>query len=312
MPQNHSEGITVEFLKTASLDEAITMLFGAGLRIAGRHPVYGGDINRSYRLSLSDGSALFMKCNTAKNLSFFTAEAQGLAALREAGAIGVPKALAVGTDHAQGVSFLLMEYLESAPRVGQYWEMFGRELAALHRADCSGAAGSDSSLPFGFDKDNYIGASPQKNTPTADWLTFFRDCRLLPQFKMAERYFDPGTHRQCERLLNRLDFHLAEPEFPSLIHGDLWSGNAVCGPDGKAWILDPAAYVGHFEAELAMTELFGGFPSAFYQAYREVNPIDSGYRDRRDLYNLYHLLNHLNLFGGSYLSSVRQILNRYS
>ena len=95
------------------------MLFGAGLRIAGRHPVYGGDINRSYRLSLSDGSALFMKCNTAKNLSFFTAEAQGLAALREAGAIGVPKALAVGTDQAQGVSFLLMEYLESAPRVGQ-------------------------------------------------------------------------------------------------------------------------------------------------------------------------------------------------
>ena len=129
---------------------------------------------------------------------------------------------------------------------------------------------------------------------------------------MAERYFDPGTRRQCERLLDRLDSRLAEPEFPSLIHGDLWSGNAVCGPDGKAWILDPAAYVGHFEAELAMTELFGGFPTAFYEAYREVNPIDSGYRDRRDLYNLYHLLNHLNLFGGSYLSSVRQILSRYS
>ena len=302
----------MEFLKTDSLDAAITTLFGDSLRIAGRHPVYGGDINRSYRLSLSDGSDLFMKCNTVKNLSFFTAEAQGLAALRGTGAIGVPKPLALGTDQAQGISFLLMEYLEPAPKVSHYWEVFGHELAALHRADCSGAVPGDGSLPFGFVTDNYIGASPQRNTPAADWITFFRECRLLPQFKMAEGYFDSGTRLQCTRLLDHLDSYLMEPEFPSLLHGDLWSGNAVCGPDGKAWILDPAAYVGHFEAELAMTELFGGFPAAFYQAYREVNPIDSGYRDRRDLYNLYHLLNHLNLFGGSYLSSVRQILNRYS
>ena len=302
----------MEFLRTDSMDAAITTLFGAGVRVAGRHPVYGGDINRSYRLSLSDGSSLFMKCNAVRNLPFFTTEAQGLAALRGTGAIGVPNALAAGTDQTQGVSFLLMEYLEAAPRGSRSWETFGRELAALHRADCSKLASADGSLPFGFRTDNYIGASPQKNTPAADWLTFFRDCRLLPQFKVAERYFDPGTRRQCERLLDRLDSRLTETEFPSLLHGDLWSGNAVCGPDGKAWILDPAAYVGHFEAELAMTELFGGFPSAFYEAYREVNPIDSGYRDRRDLYNLYHLLNHLNLFGGSYLSSVRQILNRYA
>ena len=302
----------MDYLKTDSLDAAIVTLFGDSVRIAGRRPVYGGDINRSYRLSLSDGSVLFMKCNTVRNLPFFTAEAQGLAALRGTGAIGVPNALAVGTDLAQGVSFLLMEYLESAPRAGQYWEVFGRELAALHRNHCSKSASTDGSLPFGFAADNYIGASPQKNTPAADWLTFFRDRRLFPQFKMAERYFDPGTRRQCERLLDRLDSYLAEPDFPSLIHGDLWSGNAVCGPDGKAWILDPAAYVGHFEAELAMTELFGGFQAGFYGAYNEVNPIGSGYRDRRDLYNLYHLLNHLNLFGGSYLSSVRQILNRYS
>ena len=302
----------MELLKTDSLDAAVTTLFGNGVYVAGSHPVYGGDINQSYRLSLSDGSDLFMKCNTMGNLPFFTAEAQGLTALRGVGAIGVPKALAAGTDQAQGVSFLLMEYLDPAPKVSQYWEVFGRELAAFHRADCSGAAGSDGSLFFGFEADNYIGASPQKNTPAANWLTFFRDCRLLPQFKMAERYFDSGTRRQYERLLDRLDSRLTEPEFPSLIHGDLWSGNTVCGPDGKVWILDPAAYVGHFEAELAMTELFGGFPTAFYEAYREVNPIDSGYRDRRDLYNLYHLLNHLNLFGGSYLGSVRQILNRYS
>ena len=249
-----------------SLDAAITTLFGEGLRIAGRRPVYGGDINQSYRLSLSDGSNLFMKYNTVKNLSFFTAEAQGLAALRSAGAIGVPNAPAVGTDQAQGVSFLLMEYLEPALKIRQYWEAFGREPAALHRADSSSAVSADGPLLFGFGTDHYIGASPQKNTPAADWITFFRDCRLLPQLKMAERYFDAGTRRRCERLLDHLDSRLAEPEFPSLIHGDLWSGNAICGPDGRAWILDPAAYVGHFEAELAITELFGGFPAAFYHA----------------------------------------------
>ena len=215
----------MEFLKTDSLDTAVRTLFGNSLRVADRHPVYGGDINRSYRLSLSDGSALFMKCNTVRNLPFFTAEIQGLTALRRTGAIGVPNALAVGTDQTQGVSFLLMEYLESAPRVSQYWETFGRELAELHRADVFGAASADGSLPFGFATDNYIGASPQENTPAADWLTFFRDCRLLPQFKMAEKYFDSGTCRQCTRLLDRLDSRLAEPEFPSLIHGDLWSGN---------------------------------------------------------------------------------------
>ena len=302
----------LETVKFDSLDAAVRALFGDGVLIAGRRPVHGGDINQAYRLSLSDGSDLFMKCNSVKNLPFFTAEAQGLAALRGAGTIGVPNALAVGTDQAQGVSFLLMEYLDSAPQVSHYWEVFGHELAALHRAECSGMVSADGSLRFGFAADNYIGASPQKNTPAVSWLTFFRECRLLPQFKMAEGYFDPETRRKCERLLERLDSYLPEPEFPSLIHGDLWSGNAVCGPDGKAWILDPAAYVGHFEAELAMTELFGGFPSAFYAAYNEVNPIDGGYRDRRDLYNLYHLLNHLNLFGGSYLSSVRWILDRYA
>ena len=158
----------MEFLRTDSLDAAVTTLFGGGVRGAGRHPVYGGDINRSYRLSLSDGSSLFMKCNTVRNLPFFTAEAQGLAALRGTGAIGVPNALAAGTDQTQGVSFLLMEYLESAPRGSRYWETFGRELAALHRSHCSRFASAGGSLPFGFAADNYIGASLQKNTPAAD------------------------------------------------------------------------------------------------------------------------------------------------
>lgn len=294
-------------LKKNSLEEAINELFGENLRIVSKRPVYGGDINESYRLSLSDGTSVFMKCNRIANLSFFEAEAAGLEALGKIGTIGVPKALGLGTDQKQNISFLLMEYLETAPKCSQYWEVFGRELAALHQADCH----SFVQLSFGFQSDNYIGATLQINTPQKDWLTFFRECRLLPQMKMAEGYLNSQLRKKCRNLLDHLDSILLEPEFPSLIHGDLWSGNAVCGPDGKAWILDPAVYVGHFEAELAMTELFGGYPPSFYGAYREINPVDNGYRDRRDLYNLYHMLNHLNLFGGSYLSAVQRILNRY-
>ena len=301
----------MNILTANSLDQAITTVFGENLRIVSRRPVHGGDINESYCLSLSDGSAVFMKCNTLKNLPFFEAEAKGLEALRRTNAIGVPRALAIGTDKTQRMSFLLMEYLEHAARLTRYWEIFGRELAVLHRADCTEFAAAGQGRPFGFTHDNYIGASPQMNTPKENWITFFRECRLLPQIKMAERYLDSGMRKQCTKLLDHLDSYLTEPKFPSLIHGDLWSGNAVCGPNGKAWILDPAAYVGNYEAELAMTELFGSNPNTFYEAYDEIIPIDSGYRDRRDLYNLYHMLNHLNLFGASYLGSVQRIIKKY-
>ena len=204
------------------------------------------------------------------------------------------------------MSFLMMEYMKAAAKIDGYWEVFGRELALLHRVGCSHLA-----KRFGFPEDNYIGATPQKNAPMMNWVDFFRERRLLPQIKMAEHYFDANTRGLFTKLSDHLDNYLSEPERPSLIHGDLWSGNASTGPDGKAWIYDPAAYVGHHEAELAMTELFGKNPDEFYRAYNEVYPIDSGYKDRRDLYNLYHLLNHLNLFGGSYLGSVKGILGRY-
>ena len=290
-----------------TLEETIAEIFGSDLQIVGKQQVYGGDINNSYRLTLSDGTPVFLKSNTLKNLPFFEAEAKGLEALRQTNAIGVPKVLGIGTE--QNTSFLLMEYLEAAPRIDSYWELFGRELAALHRADTQHLTGTGK---FGFPADNFIGASPQKNTTMTSWVDFFRQCRLLPQIRMADRYFDTGLRQLSSKLLDRLDDYLSEPEFPSLLHGDLWSGNSAPGPDGKAWIFDPAAYVGHYEAELAMTELFGRCRPEFYRAYSEVTPIDSGYRDRRDLYNLYHLLNHLNLFGGSYLGSVRQILSRYA
>ena len=143
------------------------------------------------------------------------------------------------------------------------------------------------------------------------WISFFRDCRLVPQFRDAMHWFDDAARKQIAYLLDHLDVYLEEPEHPSLLHGDLWSGNFITGSDGNAWLIDPAAYVGHAEADLAMTELFGGFSQRFYDAYREVHPIHPGYGHRRELYNLYHLLNHLNLFGGSYLPSVNRVLRDF-
>ena len=164
---------------------------------------------------------------------------------------------------------------------------------------------------FGFTSDNYIGAGFQKNTPKDSFIEFFAECRLRVQFERASEYFDTSEIKAINAFLDRLDKYLIEPDHPSLLHGDLWGGNYITGPDGEAWLIDPAAYVGHFEADLAMTELFGGFRDEFYRAYFEVSPCQPGYEDRRDIYNLYHLLNHLNLFGAGYLSSVKGIVRRY-
>lgn len=293
-------------LPSNSIADAIASLFGPSVTVIDRQRVSGGDINRAYRLGLSNGETVFLKCNRPGLRGMFMAEARGLEALRNTRTIGVPQPLAVGADADE--AFLILEYLEPVKRRSDYWETFGRELAGLHRAICEPFPDGR----FGFPMDNYIGSTPQHNTPMDSWAAFFRERRLLPQMKLAWGLLDDAARRDLTRVTERLDALLPEPDFPSLIHGDLWSGNAVCGPDGKAWILDPAAYVGHFEAELAMTELFGGFPERFYRAYTEVNPIDSGYRDRRDLYNLYHLLNHLNLFGLSYLREVRAVAQRYA
>lgn len=164
---------------------------------------------------------------------------------------------------------------------------------------------------YGFCGDNFIGARPQANTAHESWISFFRDCRLEPQFRSAESYFDRGDRKKTGRLLDRLGDFLVEPERPSLLHGDLWSGNFLTGNDGRAWLIDPASYVGHAEADIAMTELFGGFSRTFYDAYKETGLLQPGYGRRRNLYNLYHLLNHLNMFGGSYLFPVKRIIGEY-
>ena len=292
-----------------SLDEALGSLFGDNIKIAQMKRIFGGDINESYGLTLTDGTYLFMKSNTGVKESFFTAEAEGLKAIASTRVIGTPHILCSGTDRAKaGGAFLLLEYIRSGERVSNYWEIFAQQLAAMHQAETAGFL--DEGV-YGFAHDNYIGARNQCNTPHNSWICFFRDCRLKPQLKEAAGYFDSAGLKKADKLLERLEDILVEPEHPSLLHGDLWSGNVITGNDGKAWLIDPAVYVGHAEADLAMTELFGGFPPAFYDAYKEAAGIQPGYAKRRDLYNLYHLLNHLNMFGRSYYPSVKRIIDYY-
>ena len=289
-----------------SISGAVKSHYGDDVSILKNKPVHGGDINEAWRLDLSDGSAAFLKTNSPGNLDFFLAEAAGLEEIGRTGTLSTPELFGLGTDGKEKCSFLLMEYSGPSPPSKDYWEEFGRKLALMHLAGKDSGTGG-----YGFDTDNYIGATPQENTRALSWISFYRDRRLSPQIRRAEAYFSADVLRKLDHLLERLDSLLREPEFPSLLHGDLWSGNVLPGNDGRAWLIDPAVYYGDAEADLAMTQLFGGFSTAFYGAYHEINPIDPGYRSRRDLYDLYHMLNHLNLFGPSYLNQVLSIVERY-
>ncbi len=293
----------------SSISDGIKACFGESVTIKESAYVGGGDINDARCIQLSSGEKIFVKSNSIDNKGFFEAEEIGIHAIAATQAIRVPKLLFRGVDESEGRAFLAMEYISGVDRAASFWEIFGRNLAAMHLADTKGFV---SGGLYGFDTDNYIGASKQMNQAKDTWVDFFRECRLEPQFEMAERYFDHSARKKISKLLDKLPELLTEPKQPSLLHGDLWSGNYIVGNDGKAWLIDPAVYVGHAEADLAMTELFGRFPSGFYEAYSAVNPIEPGYRDRRDLYNLYHLANHLNLFGESYLTAVFSTIDHYA
>lgn len=289
-----------------SLNDAVQRVYGSEITILEKRPVTGGDINEAYFLILSNGQKAFLKENTKDNAGFFKAEASGLEALSQSGKIGVPSVHAYGTYEKK--SFLLMDCLEAGRMKKSFWEDFGHSLAAVHK---SSVAFLYPEKKYGFTDDNYIGAGFQKNTWNDSWIGFFRDCRILPQLNRAKRMLPAKDIARIERLMEHLDEYLIEPDQPSLLHGDLWSGNFVVGPDGKSWLIDPAAYIGNAEADIAMTELFGGFSEAFYFAYRESGLLQQGYEDRRDIYNLYHLLNHLNSFGESYLYAVEHIITRF-
>jgi fructosamine-3-kinase len=260
--------------------------------------VGGGCINNSTVLKTERGETFFLKTNRRCPADMFAREAEGLLALRVSDGPRVPEPYLWGGD------FILLEDLSPAPRRPVYWSQFGRCLALLH---------NHVQAEFGFNHDNYIGSTPQPNDWTSDGYVFFAQHRLNFQAKLAleSGLLDPRHVHRVEALTAKLP-DLVPPQPASLIHGDLWSGNALTGPQGEPAIIDPATHYGWGEAELAMTALFGAFADTFYLAYQEVRPLEPGYRGRFPIYNLYHLLNHLNLFGRGYLGQVLSILDRYA
>lgn len=284
----------------------IEEFFGSDAYVIKKQRIFGGDANDAFLLYLNDGRKIFLKENSIDNADFFRAEAEGVTAIKDTKAVRVPEILGSGAD--ENSSYLLMEYIESSNTSKGYWEKLGTALANMHKADTEKYVNGKG---YGFYSDNYIGAGKQKNTIKSGWIKFFSECRLRPQFELAERYFDERDIRNINYLLDHLDKYLYEPEKPSLLHGDLWSGNILSDEKGDPVLIDPAVYVGCSEADIAMTELFGGFREAFYRSYFEEMGSVPGYEDRRDLYNLYHLTNHLNLFGRSYLGSVKRIVSNF-
>lgn len=262
--------------------------------------VSGGCINTALVLAGREGR-YFVKVNRAASLGMFEAEAAGLAELAGAGAVRVPAPLCTG---ATGNSaFLVLEYLPLRSAPAASLERFGHQLAALHRT---------TRAQFGWVRDNTIGSTRQPNPPHDDWVGFWRDARLGFQLQLAARHGAPGALcRQGERLLDGLTalFASYRPQ-ASLLHGDLWGGNFAATESGEPVIFDPAVYFGDRETDIAMTELFGGFGPRFYAAYREAWPLDSGYETRKLLYNLYHVLNHFNLFGGGYAAQATSMMDR--
>lgn len=272
------------------------------IRITNVRPLQGGDISTAFILE-SDSERFFCKCNSNDDaFQMFQAEQAGLEAIAETKTIASPKTLLC--EKLDVGAYLLLEYIEPKRATSTDMELLGHHLAALHKLSLS--------KNFGWERDNFIGSLPQYNKKHSDWATFYVQNRLLPQLRMArnsgtlsgvEIPSESQLKKTCERLFPKMN--------PALLHGDLWSGNYLIATNGTPYLIDPAVYHGHHEVDLAMTKLFGGFGRNFYHAYAEQLPTAAGQDERADLYQLYYLLVHLNLFGASYKTSVMRILRRY-
>jgi fructosamine-3-kinase len=282
---------------TDTIAEAISRFTARPFKVARRSGVGGGCINATEVLE-GDGQKYFVKLNDATRLDMFAAEADGLREILASQSIRAPRPIAQG--RAGDRAFLVLEFLDLIGGRGGSQAELGRQLALMHRR---------SAARFGWWRPNTIGSTPQINTETADWVEFYRHHRLHYQLALAARHGGERLLALGERLLEALPaFFISYRPVPSLLHGDLWGGNHGTLADGTPVIFDPAVYFGDREADIAMTELFGGFGAGFYSAYREAWPLDPGYPVRRELYNLYHVLNHFNLFGGGYGAQARRMM----
>jgi protein-ribulosamine 3-kinase len=271
---------------------------GEAFNIIATQALGGGDINSAYRLQ-GDRAAYFVKLNQKSLMPMFEAEFKGLQALAETHTIRVPKPIVVGQTSEQ--AYLVLEFVAFGRANPTTERLFGQQLAQLHLQP---------QPYFGWHCHNTIGSTPQVNDKNSNWLDFWREQRLGFQLKLAAQNGYGGKLQAAgEQLNSKLDALFANyrPQ-PSLLHGDLWGGNAAVDQQGNPIIYDPACYYGDREADLAMTTLFGGFGRDFYAAYQDTWPLDQGYATRKTLYNLYHILNHLNLFGGGYLRQAEQML----
>lgn len=285
-----------------SLHDVVISGFG---EISSVSPSGGGSINRAAHVRLENGQSLFVKWNSADLYDMFVVEEKGLNLLKQA-----DSGLRIPTPHVhdkveqEHLSYLILEYLPGGRPSDSVDQKLGEGLAQLHQTKWD---------KYGLNHDNYIGRLPQYNTPHEQWLDFFINQRMEPQLKMAtdSGLLSSRDRRQFESLYSVLPNLLSE-EPPSLLHGDLWGGNQFPTDTGEPAIFDPAVYYGNREIELAFTYLFGGFGPGFYEAYQATWPLASGFEDRKDIYNLYPLLVHVNLFGSVYAGQVKRILSRFT
>ncbi|MEO5767735.1 MAG: fructosamine kinase family protein [Polyangia bacterium] len=268
-----------------------------GAEVTATRALTGGDINDAYAADLSDGREVFVKTSRDRHppAEMFPTEARGLRWLAAAGALRTPEVIA--TDPR----FLVLELIRAGTRAAAFDQDLGRGLAGLHQAGAPG---------FGLDHDNFIGPLAQSNRPAVSWAAFYAAARIEPQLRRA---VDAGAmsvkgEQGLRRVLAKMDDLVGPAEPPARLHGDLWSGNLICDQEGAPCLIDPAAYGGHREVDLAMMRLFGGFSGSVFQAYEEVFPLAPGHRERVRLYQLYPLLVHVNLFGGAYLGSLESAL----
>ena len=284
-----------------TISQHLESITGISLQSPETRSIGGGCINQGYQLVFQNTqNCYFVKLNRSTQIQMFQAEAAGLEAIAATETILVPRPLCWGTtgNHA----YLVLNWLDLGGNHCKGWHDMGRQLARLHHL-------SQSDRGFGWTQQNTIGSTVQTNDWCTDWPTFWRDRRIVYQLQLGRR--NGGHFPRGDDLLAAIpDLLLDHAPKPALVHGDLWSGNAAITQTGEPVIFDPAPYYGDREVDLAMTELFGAFPTAFYQGYEQEWPLPTGHQQRKELYNLYHLLNHFNLFGGSYESSANRTIAR--
>ena len=284
-----------------SVEYTLTSQFEKQVEISEIRSIGGGCINEAYCLKTTIGK-YFIKYNSASAYpGMFEKEAAGLKILCDTDTIATPEV--IGTIETGKFSYLLLQQIEPGIPGRNFWNDFGTKLADLHR---------NTSASFGLDHDNYIGSLVQENNPHPDFFSFFISQRIEPQLKEARNKgaFSQSETRYFDSLFNSLH-NIIPVEKPALIHGDLWSGNYMVSANGSPCLIDPAVYFGHREADIAMTKLFGGFQPEFYHAYNASWPMEKNWEKRMDIFNLYPLLVHVNLFGGSYARQVLQIIRQF-